>query len=163
MTSKITATTLLASAEARYPLVRSQAASLYSAIGLDYVDQDIDFIGPLSRDRIRIAYAQLSGEAIDMANGAAPRWRMAGLLEFRQGLSILGASDPCNFVCALVRTPTTRGDGDPTSTLIRGEISAEAALGDNASIFIAPRADRLRSGAELRGIFGRQLHHRARL
>jgi len=137
--AKITATTLLASAEARYPLLRSQAGSLYSTVGMDYVDQDIDFIGPLSRDRLRIAYAQLSGEAIDMANGASPRWRMAGLLEFRQGLSILGASDPCNFVCALVRTPTTRGDGDPTSTLIRGELSAEAALGDKGSIFIRGR------------------------
>ncbi len=137
--AKINATTLLASAEARYPLLRSQAASLYSAVGLDYVDQDIDFIGPLSRDRLRIGYVQLTGEAIDMANGAEPRWRMAGQLEFRQGLSILGASDPCNFVCALVRTPTTRGDGDPTSTLIRGEISAEAALGDNASVFIRGR------------------------
>jgi hemolysin activation/secretion protein len=137
--AKITATTLLASAEARYPLLRSQAGSLYSTVGMDYVDQDIDFIGPLSRDRLRIAYAQLSGEAIDMANGASPRWRMAGLLEFRQGLSILGASDPCNFVCALVRTPTTRGDGDPTSTLIRGELSAEAAFGDKGSIFIRGR------------------------
>lgn len=137
--AKIDATTLLASAEARYPLVRSQAASVYGAVGLDYVDQDIDFIGPLSRDRLRIAYAQLTGEAIDMANGAEPRWRLAGQLEFRQGLSILGASDPCNFVCALVRTPTTRGDGDPTSTLIRGEISAEAALGDNASVFVRGR------------------------
>jgi hemolysin activation/secretion protein len=137
--AKIDATTLLASAEARYPLVRSQAASIYGAVGLDYVDQDIDFIGPLSRDRLRIAYAQLTGEAIDMANGAEPRWRLAGQLEFRQGLSILGASDPCNFVCALVRTPTTRGDGDPTSTLIRGEISAEAALGNNASVFVRGR------------------------
>ncbi len=137
--AKIDATTLLASAEARYPLVRSQATSIYGAVGLDYVDQDIDFIGPLSRDRLRIAYAQLTGEAIDMTNGAEPRWRLAGQLEFRQGLSILGASDPCNFVCALVRTPTTRGDGDPTSTLIRGEISAEAALGDNASVFVRGR------------------------
>ena len=137
--AKIDATTLLASAEARYPLVRSQAASIYGAVGLDYVDQDIDFIGPLSRDRLRIAYAQLTGEAIDMANGAEPRWRLAGQLEFRQGLSFLGASDPCNFVCALVRTPTTRGDGDPTSTLIRGEISAEAALGNNASVFVRGR------------------------
>lgn len=137
--ARIDATTLLASVEARYPLLRSQAASLYSTVGMDYVNQDIDFIGPLSRDRIRIAYAQLSGEAIDMANGASPRWRMAGLLEFRQGLDILGASEPCNFVCALVRTPTTRGDGDPTSTLIRGELSAEAALGDSASVFIRGR------------------------
>ncbi|WP_017672655.1 ShlB/FhaC/HecB family hemolysin secretion/activation protein [Blastomonas sp. AAP53] len=137
--AKIDATTLLASAEARYPVLRSQAASVYTAIGLDYVDQDIAFIGPLSRDRLRIAYAQVTGEAIDMANGAEPRWRMAGQLEFRQGLDILGASDPCNFVCALVRTPTTRGDGDPTSTLIRGELSAEAALGNNASVFIRGR------------------------
>jgi hemolysin activation/secretion protein len=135
----IEATTLLASIEARYPLLRTQAASLYSTVGLDYVNQDIDFIGPLSRDRIRVAYAQLAGEAIDMANGAAPRWRMSGQVEFRQGLDILGASEACNFVCALVRTPTTRGDGDPTATLIRGEIAAEAALGDNFSVFVRGR------------------------
>ena len=137
--TSIDATTLLASIEARYPLVRGQAASLYSTVGLDYVDQDIDFIGPLSRDRIRIAYAQLAGEAIDMANGAKPRWRMGGQIELRHGLDILGASDPCNFVCALVRTPTTRGDGDPEATLLRGEISAEASLGDQLSVFVRGR------------------------
>lgn len=137
--TSIDATTLLASIEARYPLVRGQAASLYSTVGLDYVDQDIDFIGPLSRDRIRIAYAQLAGEAIDMANGAKPRWRMGGQIELRHGLDILGASDPCNFVCALVRTPTTRGDGDPEATVLRGEISAEASLGDQLSVFVRGR------------------------
>lgn len=137
--ASIDATTLLASIEARYPLLRSQSASIYSTIGLDYVNQDIDFIGPLSRDRVRIGYAQLNAEAIDLANSAAPRWRMAGQLEFRQGVDILGASDACNFVCALVRTPTTRGDGDPTSTLFRGEFSAEAALGDEFSIFLRGR------------------------
>lgn len=135
----IDATTLLASVEARYPLLRSQAASVYSTVGFDYVNQDIDFIGPLSKDRIRIGYIQLAADAIDMANGGEPRWRMGGQIEFRQGLDVLGASEACNFVCALVRTPTTRGDGDPTSTLIRGEFAAEAALGDQASIFLRAR------------------------
>ena len=73
-------------------------------------------------------------------SSAAPRWRLGGQIELRQGLDILGASEACNFVCALVRTPTTRGDGDPTSTLIRGEISAEAALGDHG-FQVAARAD----------------------
>lgn len=137
--ASIDATTLLASVEARYPLVRSQSGSLYSAVGMDYVNQDIDFIGPLSKDRIRVAYAQLAGEAIDMSNGARPRWRMSGQVELRRGLDILGASDPCNLVCALVRTPTTRADGDPEATLVRGEIAAEAALGDQFSVYVRGR------------------------
>lgn len=137
--TSLDATTLLATVEARYPLVRRQAGSLYSTVGLDYVDQDIDFIGPLSRDRIRIAYAQLAGEAVDMSSGTAPRWRMNGQVELRQGIDMLGASDPCNLVCALVRTPTTRGDGDPEATLVRGEFAAEAALGEQFSVYVRAR------------------------
>ncbi|WP_373486516.1 ShlB/FhaC/HecB family hemolysin secretion/activation protein [Blastomonas sp.] len=137
--AQIDAKTLLVSFDARYPIVRRQSASLYGTVGLDYVDQDIDFIGPLARDRIRVAYVQLAADGIDMANGAKPRWRMGGQVELRRGLDILGASEPCNFVCALVRTPTTRGDGDPEATVLRGELAAEASLGDKLSVYVRGR------------------------
>jgi len=135
----LNATTLIASGEARYPVIRRQAVSLWAAAGFDYVNQDIDFIGPLSRDRLRVGYAELSGEAIDLGHGAKPRWRTTGSVSLRQGLDIFGASAPCRVTCGLVRVPTSRADGDPTSTAIRAEFSFEASLSNTISVFMRTR------------------------
>ncbi|MEZ5707792.1 MAG: ShlB/FhaC/HecB family hemolysin secretion/activation protein [Blastomonas sp.] len=139
-TTSIKADTLLASLEASYPLLRSQAASVWISGGLELVNQDVDFIGPLSRDRLRIGYVRVLGEAVDLDHGARPRWRMNGTIEFRQGLDILGASDPCNLTCGLTGTPTSRPDGDPTSSVLRAAGEFEVALGSKFSLVARPRA-----------------------
>ena len=126
--------TLIAGLDARYPLVRSQAADLGVAGGLDYVDQGVRFNGvALTRDHLRTLYARLSGDATDPAsvraeNGftaAEPRWRLSGTLEVRRGVDILGATDRCALVtgvagCANLRVRPSRLDAHPHAGLLRG-------------------------------------------
>lgn len=140
--ARIEAKTLFASIEASYPIVRRQAATVQAALGLDFVDQDIRFIGPLTRDRLRVAYVRLDAEAIDFRSGQTPQWRVKGSLQYRQGLDILGASERCDILCLFTRTrtPPSRFDGDPTASLLRFQGEAEFALSSDLSVFIRPVA-----------------------
>jgi hemolysin activation/secretion protein len=138
--NKVEATTLLASVEASYPLVRRQSGSVWLTGGLELVDQDVDFIGPLTRDRLRVFYARIAADTIDLDSGNNPRFRAAGEIELRRGVDILGASEPCNLTCGLTRTPTSRADGDPTATVLRATGSVEVALGTKLSAFVRTRA-----------------------
>lgn len=139
-TADLTARTLLASLEASYPLVRSQARNITVAGGFDYVNQKVDFLAPLSRDRLRVAYARVDADAIDSQSTGAPRWRLTGSLELRRGLSILGASKGCNPLCPAGVTLPSRVDGDPTATTIRASASAEYVVSSKLSFFIRPKA-----------------------
>jgi len=134
----IEARTLLATFEASYPFVRTQAASLRGGAGLDLVDQRVRFNGlNLSRDQLRVAFVRLDFDRIDRASlgvrtgyGAAePRWRFGGRAELRQGLGLLGASKPCGPVFARCvapgAVPLSRLEGDPRGTLLRFEALGE--------------------------------------
>ncbi len=139
-TPDLTARTLLASAEASYPVIRSQTRNLTVAGGFDYVNQKVNFITPLSEDRLRVAYARVSADAIDGKSTGAPKWRVTGSLELRRGLSILGASKGCNPLCPAGVTLPSRIDGDPTATSIRASVSAEYVVSPQLSFFISPKA-----------------------
>lgn len=128
--------TLFASVEASYPFIRRQTRTLRGSVGLDIIDQDIEFNTiPLNRDRLRVAFARLNFDLLGLDPGnpaytpAEPRWRLGFSAEARQGLSILGASDGCGP--ALVNclapgvVPPTRLEGDPTATVLRGGAAAE--------------------------------------
>jgi hemolysin activation/secretion protein len=128
--------TLFATLEASYPLIRRQAQTLRGAIGLDWIDQDIDFnTAPLNRDRLRVAFARVTYASLGLAPGnprytpAEPRWRLGFSAEVRRGLDVLGASPGCGpglaacFAPGVV--PPTRLEGDPSATLLRGTASAE--------------------------------------
>ena len=133
---EIDSRTLFATVEASYPFIRRQTRSLRGAIGLDIIDQDIEFNTiPLNRDRLRVAYARLNFDALGLDPGnpaytpAEPRWRLGLTAEARQGLSIFGASDGCgpgliNCFAPGVVGPT-RLEGDPTATVFRGGLTAE--------------------------------------
>lgn len=118
--------TMVASLEATYPVHRSQLWNLRAAGGLDVIDQDLRFQGTLvTRDHIRALYLRLDADYTDPLSIAGrpgysvamPKWRLAGSLEARRGLGILGASDPCGACNVLpIRS---RPQGDPTATLIR--------------------------------------------
>lgn len=118
----VRARTLFANFEARYPLLRTQAASLSAAGGLDYVNQTVRFADvPLARDRLRIAYLRIDGEMLDGAATSTPSWRTAYSLELRQGIDVFGATRwPKGG-----GTPPSRADGDARATLIRGSLSTE--------------------------------------
>jgi hemolysin activation/secretion protein len=128
--------TLFATVEASYPFIRRQARTLRGAIGMDVIEQDIDFNAlPLNRDRLRVAFARLSFDALGLSQGnplytpAEPLWRVGFSVEARQGLGILGASAGCGPGLALCLVPNavppTRLEGDPTATLFRGNVYGE--------------------------------------
>ncbi|HTH27476.1 MAG TPA: ShlB/FhaC/HecB family hemolysin secretion/activation protein [Sphingobium sp.] len=130
------ARTLFATLEAGYPLVRSQAHNLSVAGGLDFVNQRVDFGAPLSRDRLRVLFARISGDAVDLSR-QLPRWRLSGHVELRKGLSIFDALD-CASGCAAGLGPS-RLDALATAALVRAAGVAEIALGNALGLAIAPR------------------------
>jgi hemolysin activation/secretion protein len=134
----VRAKTLLASIEASYPLVLTQAAAVRGRIGFEWIDQDVRINAlPLSRDRLRVAYATLDFERTDRGSygrvagysGAEPRWRVGGSLQLRRGLGILGASQGCgpSFLRCIApgAVPPSRFEGDATATLVRFRGAAE--------------------------------------
>lgn len=137
-TLDIEARTLLATVEATYPFVRTQAAILRGGLGFDYVDQKVRFNGiPLSSDKLRIAFARLDYDRIDRASvgaragysAAEPRWRIGGRVELRQGLDLFGATGPCGPAFARCTAPgavpPSRLEGDSGATSLRFEALGE--------------------------------------
>lgn len=131
------ARTLLASLYARYPLQRSQAGDLWIGAGFDLLNQSTTLIVPLSRDRLRVAWARLDFDRVDLTR-AEPGWRISGSLELRQGLAGLGASPSCLGAACNGRVPTSRFDATPAATVVRGEVEYERALG-RFSLSLHPR------------------------
>src|SRR3546814_3568915 len=128
----VKARTLLATAEASYPFIRTQTQTLRGAFGLDLINQNVRFNAlPLTRDHLRVAYARLDLEAFDPDSigriggysVAEPRWRFLGGLELRQGLDLLDASEDCGPALPRCRAagpvPISRLEGDPPATVFR--------------------------------------------
>ncbi len=120
------------SAYAGFPLVRSQSSNLIASAGFDFIDQDVTFSDlPLSKDRLRVAYARIDFNQIDRGSlsGASgfsaqePRIAVAGGLEVRQGLDAFGASKGCGpgfILCTSIGSDVpSRLDGDPTALVVR--------------------------------------------
>jgi hemolysin activation/secretion protein len=147
---EIKARTLLATAEASYPFLRTQVETARAVFGLDFVNQRVRFNDiPLTRDNLRVAFARLDMEAIDPASlsggsAGAPRWRVAANIQVRQGLAILDASEGCGrnlSRCAAAGVvPPSRFEGDPTGTLIRVEGQGEFRVMPNISFALGARA-----------------------
>ena len=124
--------TKIFSAYADFPVLRSQASNLLVTAGVDFIDQDVTFSDlPLTKDRLRVAYARIDFNRIDGASLAGkggysaqePRFAVAGGLEVRQGLDLFGASDGCGPAFVLCTpagvVPPSRLDGDPTALVVR--------------------------------------------
>lgn len=133
---QVKARTLFATLGIAYPLVRSQARNLTLGAGFDYVDQKVNFFGPLTRDHLRVAFLRADFDAIDLKS-RRPKWKIAGNLEFRQGLNIFGATPRC---CTVGVTPPSRADGRSDATLIRASATGEFGLGKSLAIAVSPRA-----------------------
>jgi hemolysin activation/secretion protein len=135
------AKTLFATLSASYPLVRSQARNWFLSGGLDLVNQRVELIAPLSRDKLRVLWLRTDFDAVDQG-GTTSRWQLGGSLELRRGFDIFGASDGCRKVDCTdpdVVAPS-RFDGDPTATLVRGALTGQFALSRDLAIFVSPRA-----------------------
>ncbi|MFM7404321.1 MAG: ShlB/FhaC/HecB family hemolysin secretion/activation protein [Erythrobacter sp.] len=144
------AETLLAGVAATYPVKRTLGENFYVSAGFDFVNQDVEFRAPLSRDRVRVGWLKLDYDAIDLQR-RAPRYQVSGSLEYRQGLDILGASKVCVAVACPANTLNPgRLDGEPTSSVIRGSGTAEFALSSRMALALRPRAQLSLGG----GLFG---------
>ncbi len=136
------ARTLFASLGLRYPLVRRQNHNLWLGGGLDFVKQKVNFFGPLTEDRLRVAFVRASWDAIDLRS-RRPKWRAAATVELRRGLDIFNASERCPAAsCVPGEVGLSRFDGRPTATLIRAAGNAEVAIGDRFSLSVSPRVQR---------------------
>ncbi|MEH6757464.1 MAG: ShlB/FhaC/HecB family hemolysin secretion/activation protein [Parasphingorhabdus sp.] len=125
--------TMIAGIYASYPFIRKQSHNLFGTVGFDYIDQKTDILGVrtnednLSIAYVRIDYNAIAPDSLSSRGGYSPfepRWGMAGSLELRQGLGILGASDGCGpaFIRCVGQTVLpTRADGDPTTFVVRGK------------------------------------------
>ena len=138
--ARLIAKTFVESLGVEYPLKRTQGSSIWIGAGVDLVNQDVDFIVPLSRDRLRVLSAQMRFDAIDLTR-RIPKWRAGGEVELRQGLNILDATDGCiPATCSGGRVAPSRIDGEAGATLIRARLVGEWALGPRFAIAFEPRA-----------------------
>lgn len=132
-----TTRTTVASAYARYPLVRSQASNLTLSGGGDLINQEVEFSDlDFTEDKLRVAFLRADYWGSDEAsiNGRGgysvlePRISYFASIEVRQGLAGLGASSACaaDFSDCLAPgfVPPSRLDADPSGFLVRGETSA---------------------------------------
>ena len=129
------ARTLFATLGLSYPIRRSQGSNLSVGGGFDWVDQKVDFFGPLTRDHLRIAWLRADWDAIDLRS-RRPKWKLGATVELRKGLGIFGASDSC---CDIGETPPSRADGKATGTLVRAHGSIEYAIGESMAVAVSPR------------------------
>ncbi|AWW74031.1 hemolysin [Erythrobacter sp. KY5] len=144
------AETLVAGISAGYPILRTQGENVFASAGFDYIDQDVDFIAPLSRDRIRVGWLRVEYDSIDLAN-RVPQYQASASLEFRQGFDIFGASSVClGPTCPADQINPGRLDGSPTSSIIRATGDLELALSQLLALSFRPRAQWSLGG----GLFG---------
>jgi len=136
----IKARTLFATLGAFYPFQRTQAFNLTVGGGFDFINQKVDFFGPLTDDKLRVVWLRGEIDGVDLKS-RRPKWRYGASIEVRHGLDIFGASESCaDGGCGIGSTPPSRFDGDPTATLIRATASGELALGESFAIAVNPRA-----------------------
>ncbi len=132
----VRARTLLATVQADFPLIRRLSHNLRGTVGLDIVNQDVELNKiDLTRDRLRVAFARLSLDALDTQfddpgySLSEPPWRFAGQVEVRQGLPIFGATRDCGPVGAAClgagNVPPSRLEGQSDATVFRGTAYGE--------------------------------------
>ena len=150
---RVRSRTLVASVEASYPFVRTQAINLRGAFGFDYVNQNVSFSTPGFRNQDHIGILYLRGDldatdrnSINSVTGysiSEPKWRLAGSLEARKGLDILDATKPCGAGYCLrpvVRSVVpSRAEGKPTAGLVRLALSGEYRPTPTLTFSLSPR------------------------
>ncbi|UYY57199.1 ShlB/FhaC/HecB family hemolysin secretion/activation protein [Sphingomonas sp. S2-65] len=121
--------TLIAGFDYARPLVRSLNTNVTVGLGFDYINQITDIYSgdtklPLTRDRMRIAYASLSGDTRNVRGDGSLVWSLRTALELRKGFDILDASQQG------VRGGEiqSRVDGHADAFLLRGSVEAVAGI-----------------------------------
>jgi hemolysin activation/secretion protein len=125
---------LLAAVEAYAPVLRTVAARVTLGGGLELIDQESNIRGggiavPLTRDRLRIAFLKLNGSHRTLRRDGREALSLAGTLQLRQGLDILGASQRGQADGLFLPSNL---EGDPTALVVRGGVTARAQDGNFA-------------------------------
>ncbi|WP_231639328.1 ShlB/FhaC/HecB family hemolysin secretion/activation protein [Sphingomonas profundi] len=142
--------TLVASLEASYPFIRTQAVNLRGAVGFDYINQNVRFgdFDFRNQDHIRVLYLRGDFDAIDRESvnsvtgysASEPRWRIAGSVEGRKGLDIFDATDACGAgLCQGQNVVPSRQEGRPTAALVRLSGVAEYRPSPTLTFSLSPR------------------------
>lgn len=122
--------TLIAGFDLTGPIVRSVGGNATAGLGFDYVDQTTDIavgsgVQRLSRDRLRVLYANLGGDYRLTRFDGSTRMLVRGDLEVRQGLDLFGASRPLAEGGAF----QSRADGRSDATVLRADVELYAEFG----------------------------------
>lgn len=142
---------VIAGLELSYPLVLKQSRKVTAAGGFELANQKVDFANfPLSEDKLRILYARLDMDMIDEASlrskggysASAPKWRVGGSIEARQGIAGLGASKRCSPIsnCLPPNVPISNFTADPSAFLIRMNAAFEYRPTPVLTLAVLPRA-----------------------
>jgi len=105
-------TSVVAEAEAAYPLIRRRRLNLNLAGGFDFINQETEVAGAgtLTQDRLRVLYARADGDVRTYAFDRTVL--LSGSATVRKGLSGLGASEAGSPLL-------TRGLSEPDAWLLR--------------------------------------------
>lgn len=132
--------TLVAGFDVRQPLKRSLRANAALVGGFDYVNQDSSLEAngtrvPLTRDRLRVAYLGIEGDARGIGDDGSTLWSLRGNLTLRKGLDLFGATPRGGALQANGALPS-RIDGNAQAFIARAELEADArAAGFAGGIF----------------------------
>jgi hemolysin activation/secretion protein len=124
---------LIARLDFNAPLIRSVRTNVDFSTGFELIEQRTRVFGggdggvPLNRDKIRVLFARLSGAIRKPQLAGGDLYSLSAAIELRQGIDVFDATErgrisPSGF------TPS-RIEGDPTATVVRGEIDGVIGLG----------------------------------
>jgi hemolysin activation/secretion protein len=130
----VKANSLLGAVEAYFPLTRTVTSRGSLGGGLEIIEQDSVLSAggvtvPVTRDKLRVAFAKLEGTKRQFAPDGRITSLFSGTLQLRKGLDIFdaterGTPDGLYFPSKL--------EGDPTALLLRGGYSVSQRFGDFA-------------------------------
>ncbi|ABC62094.1 ShlB/FhaC/HecB family hemolysin secretion/activation protein [Erythrobacter litoralis] len=128
------ADSLLGAIEAYYPVTRTVTSRGILGGGLEIINQDSVLSAggvtvPVTRDKLRVAFAKLEGTQREFAPDGRVISLLSGTIQLRKGLDIFdatqrGTADGLYFPSKL--------EGDPTALLVRGGYSISQRFGDFA-------------------------------
>jgi hemolysin activation/secretion protein len=150
---QVKSNTLLASVQMSYPFIRAQAHTVKGSIGMDYLNQKVgltpvtgNFI-PLSKDRIRVAFAQIEFDAADPHSAiggggysaSEPFWHIGGSVAARRGLNILKSTPDCGPLLKDCDVSLSRIEGKPDAWVVRGNLVLELRPTPLITLALSPR------------------------